>query len=273
MELVIEITDRCNNNCIHCSSDSSRSKSAFLPVPVIERTIDEIKPAAVILSGGEPFLHPEIEAVIDIAKKAGARLAVNTCGVVRHSDIPLNFNKVDEFYVSWFGEARDITRFCPQLSFVHPFDIVMAAKRLGIKAWINTVVIGAWQIIDIPRACFDLEVPLHVMRLVPHGRATRMKGLSLQQQRAVAAAMIDQLDPVKARKRPPAFLCRRVEEVLPDDIRRLEAVYPSCKMSHSLVPGECRSAGKRTLLPDGRLIGCVAGKGRDETVGKYRACD
>jgi len=273
MELVIEVTDHCNNNCIHCSSDSGRSRVTFLPVRVIDRAIDEVKPSTIILSGGEPFLHPRIADIINAAKSAGARLAINTCGVVRHENIPPNFNKVDEFYVSWFGEARNVTRFLPPLGFVHPFDVVMVAKRLGIKAWINTVVIGAWQILDLPRACFDLGAPLHVMRLVSHGRATELKVLSLQQQRAIATAMINQLDPAKAIKRPPAFLCRHVEEVLPDDVERLETIHPSCKMSHSLVPGECRSAEKRTLLSDGRLIGCVAGKGRDESLGKYRACD
>jgi hypothetical protein len=100
-----------------------------------------------------------------------------------------------------------------------------------------------------------------------------MKALPLDQQRAIAVAILDQLDPALAMTRPPEFLCRHAAEVLDEDIEVLKAIHPACKMSHSFFPGACRSAEKRTLLPDGRMIGCVAGKGRDETIGRYRACD
>jgi molybdenum cofactor biosynthesis enzyme MoaA len=236
--------------------------------------IDELHPAKVILSGGEPFLHPGIASIIDAVKDRKARLAVNTCGVFNERSIPPNFSKIDELYISWLGDNIDIPRYIPPLSFYHPMQLVIAALRSGIHdVWFNTVVIDPRQITSIPRACFEMYTPVHVMRLVNHGRATGMKVLSIAQQRAIAIAIIDQLDPEKASRRAPAFLCRHVEEVLPEDIARLREIHPSCKISHSLVPGECRSAEKRTMLPDGRLIGCVAGKGRDDAIGKRRACD
>jgi len=274
MELVIEVTDRCHNNCVHCSSNSNASKALFLPVSAIEKAIQDVNPGTVILSGGEPFLHPKIGDIISTIKDLGIKLAVNTCGVFKPLVVPGNIDRIDEIYVSWFGERRDITRFDPPIAFMHPFGFVMNARFFGAKRmWINTVVLGAWQIVDIPEACFHAGLPVHVMRLVDHGRASDMRILPLHAQRAIATTIIDQLDPAKASRRPPAFLCRDRQEVLPDDIERLEAIHPLCKASHSLFPGQCRAGEKRTLLPDGRLIGCVAGKGRDEAIGKFRACD
>jgi hypothetical protein len=84
MELTIEVTSRCHNRCVHCSSGSSPDCNEFIDKNIIAKAIEAINPDKVILSGGEPFLHPEIRDIIYIARKCPV-LAVNTCGVFRRS--------------------------------------------------------------------------------------------------------------------------------------------------------------------------------------------
>ncbi|MCS6858154.1 MAG: radical SAM protein, partial [Sandaracinaceae bacterium] len=60
--LTLHLTDRCNLNCRHCLRDPG-AQPKDLPLSLIERLLDEIKcyskEAVVVLTGGEPFLHPE----------------------------------------------------------------------------------------------------------------------------------------------------------------------------------------------------------------------
>lgn len=283
MELTAEITDACRNECVHCSSRSGPRSSTFLPVEMIKNAIDEIHPDRIVLSGGEPFLHPDLAEIIDISKASGATLAINTCGVIGIDDVPKNIAHVDEMYVSWFKDDNEtITRSNQPLRMATPLSITVIP---GIfkpgNTWLNVVMVDPVQIIDVPFAAYHLAVPVHLVRLVMHGRATSLIGApSLIEQRGMALSIMRQLDPSRVASRIPLFLRhdgykRRFEfETIKDEcLAILEAIHPRCKISHSLIGGACRALEKRTLLPDGRIIGCVAGKGRDETIGHIKACD
>jgi len=284
MELVIEITDRCNNNCIHCSSGSDRTKTSFLPVRAIEKTIASVNPEKVILSGGEPFLHPDIGEIINIVtRENGAKIAADTSGAIFPESIPGNAGKIDEFYVSFFqraGAAITRTTLASPCLDTSQFIGFIRNKFDAKNIWLNVVVMNEQQAVDVPFMAYKLGMPVHLMRLVNHGRAmTCMKPVPVDVQHRIAASIMGDLDPALLDNRIPGFLIADGENAISFSLIKqkvravLERIYPRCKMSHALAPGECRSKEKRTLLPDGRLIGCVAGKGRDETIGKYRACD
>jgi len=57
----LEITRRCNLNCVHCSA-ASKNRGEEMPVQSIEKTLEEAKSMGlekVGLTGGEPFLNKE----------------------------------------------------------------------------------------------------------------------------------------------------------------------------------------------------------------------
>jgi len=84
---VIEITDRCNLSCPTCYAMSSPHYGRHRTLEEVEKMLDIIvasegSPDVVQLSGGEPTLHPDFFAILDIAKTKPIRhLMVNTNGI------------------------------------------------------------------------------------------------------------------------------------------------------------------------------------------------
>lgn len=84
---VVEITDRCNLTCPTCYAMSSPHYGRHRTVAEVARMLDIIvanegEPDVVQISGGEPTLHPDFFAILDIAKtKPIKHLMVNTNGI------------------------------------------------------------------------------------------------------------------------------------------------------------------------------------------------
>jgi uncharacterized radical SAM superfamily Fe-S cluster-containing enzyme len=84
---VVEITDRCNLSCPTCYAMSSPHYGRHRTVEEVEKMLDIIvanegKPDVVQISGGEPTIHPDFFAILDIAKKKPIKhLMVNTNGI------------------------------------------------------------------------------------------------------------------------------------------------------------------------------------------------
>lgn len=90
---VVEITDRCNLQCPTCYAMSSPHYGRHRTVEEVERMLDIIvrnegTPDVVQISGGEPTVHPDFFAILDIAKKKPIRhLMLNTNGIRIAKDI------------------------------------------------------------------------------------------------------------------------------------------------------------------------------------------
>lgn len=84
---LIEINEHCNLTCPVCFADSSPERSKHLPLAVIERMVDALvasegEPDLIQLSGGEPTLHPDFFAVLDLVRSRPVRhVMVNTNGL------------------------------------------------------------------------------------------------------------------------------------------------------------------------------------------------
>ena len=84
---IVELTDRCNLTCPTCYASSSPSHGQHRTLTEIETMLDivvasEGEPDVVQLSGGEPTLHPDFFAVLDLAKARPIRhLMINTNGL------------------------------------------------------------------------------------------------------------------------------------------------------------------------------------------------
>ena len=81
--IVWDITFACPLRCTHCYSESGRRRSRQLGADDLLRVTDAMiaaSPSAIILSGGEPLLLPEIFAVAERMVAAGVAVILYTSG-------------------------------------------------------------------------------------------------------------------------------------------------------------------------------------------------
>lgn len=95
-EISIEILQRCPNRCIYCSSHSNPQAAHIISFETIKSIIDDAKALGcktVCLSGGEPFLHPQILEVISYIAQQHLACYVYTSGIYMkdgvYSSLPL----------------------------------------------------------------------------------------------------------------------------------------------------------------------------------------
>ena len=85
---ILYVTDRCNSRCITC--DYWQYGQTNLPVAEARRLAPELRALGtkvVLLSGGEPLLHPHWDEVAGALRQAGLRLWLLTAGLslARHA--------------------------------------------------------------------------------------------------------------------------------------------------------------------------------------------
>lgn len=89
-EISIEILQRCPNRCIYCSSHSNPQATHIIPFEIIKNIIDDAKSLGcktVCLSGGEPFLHPQILDIISYIAKLQLICYVYTSGIYMKDEV------------------------------------------------------------------------------------------------------------------------------------------------------------------------------------------
>ena len=86
-DLCFEIIEACPNECKFCSSNSCIDKDRIISFEDFKRVIDYFISEGGIeelsLSGGEPFLHPDLFKMVEYAKSFGIRVVIFTSGIKR----------------------------------------------------------------------------------------------------------------------------------------------------------------------------------------------
>lgn len=82
--VTVAITHQCNIRCTMCYFHGELSNRKVLPLAVFQHFIDRVAPSSpcVILSGGEPFTHPQILEMVAHAKGKGLPVQIFTNGVM-----------------------------------------------------------------------------------------------------------------------------------------------------------------------------------------------
>lgn len=88
-QLYLYLTEGCNLACRHCwlapPFDPHAEKAPVLRLDLMEQAIAEAKPlglSGVKLTGGEPLLHPRIDAILDVIEREGLGLVIETNGTL-----------------------------------------------------------------------------------------------------------------------------------------------------------------------------------------------
>ena len=90
-DLCFEVIQTCPNKCKFCSSNSSQDKTTIITLEQFKRTVKHFINQGGIeeisISGGEPFLHPDLLEMVGFCKENGIRTVVFTSGIKRNSEM------------------------------------------------------------------------------------------------------------------------------------------------------------------------------------------
>ncbi len=86
----LEITNRCNLKCPYCYANSTFDNKSFLTLDKIKQILKDfrdVRTTAVMLSGGEPFLHKNISSILKYSYEIGQKVVVITNGTMITEDV------------------------------------------------------------------------------------------------------------------------------------------------------------------------------------------
>ena len=113
----IEITGRCNASCPYCYNRQLVPSAADLPRSLLHSLFSELYKehiTAIAISGGEPFLHPDIGGIIQDATEKGLSLMIisnGTCFIEEHLPLLLKYQpSLQLTFDGWDDESHDNTR-------------------------------------------------------------------------------------------------------------------------------------------------------------------
>ncbi len=98
-DLCFEVIQTCPNKCKFCSSNASMEKTKIITLENFKKVIDHFMNQGGIeelsISGGEPFLHPDLFEMVKYSKEKGIRTVVFTSGIKEAEEVPI---EVIEYY-------------------------------------------------------------------------------------------------------------------------------------------------------------------------------
>lgn len=185
-EFKIEVTYRCDLNCVHCSSDARPSNLLEMSRDDCIRILAEATKMGgqdVTFSGGEPLLWPHVFNVVEAATKYGLKVMIYTSGCAddfKQKATHLRALGASKFIFSIFSANADnherITRKAG--SFERTKASMRAALAVGLATELHFVPMSSnyRELIDIALLARELGVSrISVLRLVPQGRATLIR--------------------------------------------------------------------------------------------------
>ena len=194
-EISIEILQRCPNRCIYCSSHSNPQATHIIPFEIIKNVIDDAKSLGcktVCLSGGEPFLHPQILDIISYIAKQQLICYVYTSGIFMKDEV---YSSLPNEYIEAIRGMVDKVIFNVEADSSTLYDKIMGTDVGGfdmMKKSINDCVssglvvethvvpmqVNFKHLKSIFEMCYQLGVSkVSILRLVLQGRA--LENLSL----------------------------------------------------------------------------------------------
>lgn len=188
-EISIEILQRCPNRCIYCSSHSNPQATHLISFEIIKGVVDDAKALGcktVCLSGGEPFLHPQIIEIVSYIAKQHLACYVYTSGIYMedevYSSLPNEYiesirGMVDKII---FNVEADNSALYNQImgTDVGGFDLMKksisdcVSSGLTVETHVVPMRINYNHLKSIFEMCYQLGVSkVSILRLVLQGRA------------------------------------------------------------------------------------------------------
>ncbi len=102
---IVHIIQSCNSPCIMCDCWKTK-RNTFHSIEMLKPFFKEIKnhgAEQIMVSGGEPLLHPELPQILECLQELGLSVSLNTNGILLGQHLYLHEAKLDELIVSMDG--------------------------------------------------------------------------------------------------------------------------------------------------------------------------
>lgn len=144
--VVIELTHNCPLSCLHCFLDAGRGSN--LESPILQRLCEELVALdvdQVQLTGGEPFLHPDINLATSYLVQHGIRITIATSGSIRSQKtlqvLEMLRTSKGVIQVSLDGfESTHNTMRGAQNSYALAVQFIQEAAQMGVEVQVATCV-------------------------------------------------------------------------------------------------------------------------------------
>ena len=199
--VVWNITRRCNLKCIHCYSDSdAREYPGELTWDQCCSVVDDLAGfgvPAVLLSGGEPLIHPRFFELAAYARSKGLRLTLSTNGTLIDRDAAQRLKDTGFSYVGisldGIGATHDHFR-GRQGAFEKSVEAFRHCKAVGQKVGLR-LTLSAPNVADLDRILDFIEAEdidrVCFYHLVYSGRGSNVVDVTHEQTRAAVNKIID----------------------------------------------------------------------------------
>jgi MoaA/NifB/PqqE/SkfB family radical SAM enzyme len=186
-ELRIELTRDCPLRCLHCSVRSEAGNPVHLSAGVAMTVIKDfitMRGEKVILTGGEPLVHPELMRILESASDIGLKPILFSSGITHEAGSyrsaseleilnlkPLISGIVFSLYSGSPPKHEYITQ--GQYSFSMSLSAIQACVKHDIPTEVHFVPMGInhKDLLDVAHISQILGVKkVHVLRFIPHGR-------------------------------------------------------------------------------------------------------
>lgn len=145
----IKVTDRCNMKCWFCHSEGAPNSNDMVIDNKLEKGLLEFRNVFnhAHITGGEPFLYPQLDQLLELLASNGYRLSITTNGLfllnsqllntIKKIDyINISFHSLNGDYYSKLSDSNDGSRIVTKIK----NNIIQLNEELPVR--INTVVSG-----------------------------------------------------------------------------------------------------------------------------------
>ena len=264
--LTLYLTERCNSRCISC--DYWRTGQQDLSLEQLDALLPGLRQLGtheVLVSGGEPLLHPEWMLVADRLRAQGLRLWLLTAGLALAKHAQAAAERFERITVSLDGADRESYA---AIRGVDAFEVVCKGIRAAVRAGAQvglrvTVQRGNFralpQFVSLARELGAASISFlaaDVGNTEAFGREAEQDSASdIAISGADLDAFPDVLDALE-RSEAPAFAQRFIEES-PLKLRRLHAYYAALAGQGAFPPVRCNAPEFSAVVQaDGRLRPC-----------------
>ncbi len=197
-EISIEVTNKCDQKCVHCSSLAGvpfKSELSFNEIKGLIIQAKKLGATILTLSGGDPLIRSDIEKIIFFARRNEFTIRLQTSGVFLKNK---NIKSIDDSFLNFFSKnlgnrgkiifsllglkkTHEKTTAIPGSFLVLKKSINKSIKQ-GICVEIHTTItkLNYCELKDIYKLINNWGVnSWHPLRLVIHGRAKLNTDLSL----------------------------------------------------------------------------------------------
>jgi SynChlorMet cassette radical SAM/SPASM protein ScmF len=146
-QLYCYLSEGCNLACAHCwlsPRHDPDGRAPFLPLPLLRKVIAEGKPlglTGVKLTGGEPLLHPEIYAILDLLHAEQLELTLETNATLCTPELAANIARQRNPFVSVSLDAAQPRTHDRLRGVPGAFDLASEAIRILVAHRIPTQII------------------------------------------------------------------------------------------------------------------------------------